>query len=449
MNAPLRRGACPGLSQPMPTGDGLLARITPTGETMSCAAFAALCAAARSCGNGIVEVTSRGSIQIRGLTEASSPRLAAAVGRIEGPFCEGPAVLSNALSGLDPDEALDTRAIAAELRRALAAAAFSADIAPKVSIALDGGGTLHLDAVGADVRMRAEAGGTCLHVAVAGDAESATPLGAVMTEYAVEAAVDIVRVIAAAGPTARARDILAASGAAAFGRAIADRLVDLPRPPRRRPAEPISTHALRDGNVAIGLGLACGHADATALGELVRAAAASGAAGIRTAPAHALLIVGLPSHGAAPLADIAQRLGFVVRASDPRRLVVACAGAPICAAAEIATRTLAQTLAVDMASLGAGAPMLHLSGCAKGCACPRATPLTLVGVHGRCGVVVNGSARDAPVAMLPPEALSSALSRLAERVRRMRAANESTAQVLSRLGRDEIAQLMLGETSDG
>jgi precorrin-3B synthase len=449
MSAPLRRGACPGLSQPMPTGDGLLARITPTGATISCAAFAALCAAARSCGNGIIEVTSRGSIQIRGLTEASSRRLAAAVGRIEGPFCEGPAVLSNALSGLDPEEVLDATAIAAELRRALAAAAFSADIAPKISIALDGGGALHLDTVAADVRLRAAPGGTCLHLAVAGDAESATPLGTIMIEHTVEAAVDIVGVVAAAGPTARARDILVASGAAAFRRAIADRLLELPRPRRRSPAEPIGTHALRDGNVAIGLGLAFGHADATALGELARAAAASGAAGFRTAPAYALLIMGLPPDGAAPLADIAQRLGFVVGAADPRRLVVACAGAPICAAAEIATRTLAQTLAADVAIPGAGAPMLHLSGCAKGCACARSTPLTVVGVNGRCGVVVNGSARDAPVVMLPPEALQSALSRLAERVRCTRAVNESTAQVLSRLDREEIVQLMLGEAGDG
>ena len=145
-----------------------------------------------------------------------------------------PAVSSNALSGLDPDEAFDTSAIAAELHRALAAAAFSADIAPKISITLDGGGALHLDAVAADVRMRAEVGGhTCLHVAVAGDAESATPLGAITTEHAVEAAVAIVRAIAAAKPaTARARDILAANGAAAFRGAIAGRLVDLPlRPP--------------------------------------------------------------------------------------------------------------------------------------------------------------------------------------------------------------------------
>ena len=164
---------------------------------------------------------------------------------------------------------------------------------------------------------------------------------------------------------------------------------------------------------------------------------------------HALLIVGLPPQGATPVADIAERLGFVVRASDPRRLVLACAGAPICAAAEIATRPLAQTLAMDIASLAAGAPVLHLSGCAKGCACARATPLTVVGTKARCGVVVNGSARDAPVAMLLPEALPSAFSRLAETVRRMRKANESTAQVLSRLEGEDIVGLMLGEASDG
>ena len=36
-----RRGACPGLSTPMPTGDGLLVRLVPTG-TIALDAFAAL-----------------------------------------------------------------------------------------------------------------------------------------------------------------------------------------------------------------------------------------------------------------------------------------------------------------------------------------------------------------------------------------------------------------------
>jgi precorrin-3B synthase len=445
VNARLRRGACPALSQPMATGDGLLVRMTPTGATMSCQAFAALCAAARSCGNGVIEITSRGSLQIRGLTENSAQQLATAVGSIEVPFCEGPPVLINPLTGLDPDEALDVSAIATELRRALAAAAFSSDIGPKVCMALDGGGVLHLDSVAADVRMQTEAGGACL-VAVAGDADSATPLGAVATEHAVEVAMAIVRVIAAAGPMARARDIIAAHGAGAFRQAIADILIDHARPPRRTAAEPIGAHALRDGSVGVGLGLAFGHADASALEELTHAAATAGAMGLRTAPGRALLVLGIPRHGAARLAEMAQRLGFIVRPEDPRRKVIACAGAPVCAAGEIATRALAPVLA-RMATV-AGAPMVHVSGCAKGCACPRSMPLTVVGMEGRCGVVVNGSARDEPVVILGPEALPDALSRVADAVRRMRAADENSAEVLSRLDRGQVARLMLGEMTD-
>src|SRR5262249_8495219 len=74
VNAHLRRGICPGLSRPMATGDGLLVRLTPTGTTMPCEAFVTLCTAARNCGNGVIEITSRGSIQIRGLTEDSVKR---------------------------------------------------------------------------------------------------------------------------------------------------------------------------------------------------------------------------------------------------------------------------------------------------------------------------------------------------------------------------------------
>jgi precorrin-3B synthase len=331
-----------------------------------------------------------------------------------------------------------------DLRRAIAVASFAADIGPKVSVAIDGGGTLHLDAAAADVRMRAQARDACLHVAVGGDAETASPIGVVAAEHAVEAAMRMLRVIAAGGPATRARDIAATNGAAAFRRVIADILVDLPAPPRRPAADPLGAHALRDGRLAIGLGLAFGHAHATTLEEVTRAAAELGATGLRTAPGRALLIVGVTEEGAGRLANIAQRLGFIVRAGDPRRQVVACAGAPICASAEIPTRALAPNLA-KVAVAGADAPMVHLSGCAKGCACPRAAPLTVVGIEGRCGVVVNGSARDEPLVILMPEALPAALSRCADSVRRLRAGDERAAEVLSRLDRAQIMRLILGE----
>jgi precorrin-3B synthase len=431
----------------MTTGDGLLVRLMPTGTTMPCEAFAALCAAARRYGNGVIEITSRGSVQVRGLTEDSVKQFAATVAGIDLAFGEGPAVLSDPLAGLDPQEAADAGTIAADLRRAIAAAPFAADIGPKVSVAIDGGGVLHLDAVAADVRMRAQASGAFLYVAVGGDAGTATPIGAVGGEHAVEAATRMLSVIAAGGPAARARDVVATNGAAAFARVIGDILVDLPPPPLRPAADPLGTHALRDGRFAIGLGLAFGHAHATTLEELTLAATDSAATGLRTAPGRVLLVVGVTEDCAARLADIAQPLGFVVRADDPRRQIVACAGAPICAAAEISTRALAPSLATNVAIAGADAPMVHLSGCTKGCACPRSTPLTVVGIEGRCGVVVNGSARDQPLATLMPHALPGALSRCADGMRRLRVGDESAAEVLSRLDRAQIMRLLLGEAT--
>ena len=82
------RGACPGLSAPMLTGDGLLVRLLPIGA-VPLAAFASLCAAAREHGNGIVEITARGSIQVRGLNAASAPRFADAVAALNITAADG------------------------------------------------------------------------------------------------------------------------------------------------------------------------------------------------------------------------------------------------------------------------------------------------------------------------------------------------------------------------
>ena len=103
----------------MPTGDGLLARLLPTG-TIALDAFRGLCAAARQHGNGIIEITARGSIQVRGLNAASAIRFADAVGGLGIAMADTIPVLNNPLAGLDADEILDAGAIAAALRGALA-----------------------------------------------------------------------------------------------------------------------------------------------------------------------------------------------------------------------------------------------------------------------------------------------------------------------------------------
>jgi len=398
----LRRGACPGLSTPMPTGDGLLARLMPTG-TITLDAMAGLAAAARRYGNGIVEITSRGSIQVRGLTHDSAPAFADAVSRLGIPAHDGVPVIADPLAGLDPDELVDAGALAAELRTTLTGQSFAQRLAPKISVAIDGGGRLHLDALTADIRLRAVAAtnGPLLHVSIGGDAASARPFGTVAPTGAIEMVMGLLRDIASHGPAVRARDVI--PGAA----------VDA-QPPRRAAADPIGLHRLRGNNLAIGIGLPFGHTDAATLDALLAVARAAGASGLRTSPDRALLILGIALDRAAPLLDAAGNLGFIVVPDDARRRVVACAGAPICASGEIAARALAPGIATAVAPLLDPGELIHVSGCAKGCAHHGPAAFTVVGRDRVCDLLVDG----APAGSCVPDLLPQRLAALARRPQR-------------------------------
>jgi precorrin-3B synthase len=411
-----RRNACPGLAVPMPTGDGLLARLAVT-RALSLDEFAALCAAARTHGNGIVEITSRGSIQVRGLTPTSAPEFAAAIEALEIADPTDGRVNTNPLAGLDPNETTDVSALADRLREVLIETGLAAALAPKVSVVMDGGGAFSLDAIPADIRLRAEAtpDGVRFHVAIAGDDANARPIGTVTPECAVDTVMGLLKTIATHGPTARGRDLIATRAvtlrhrrppAAVFskqerrrrasamtdevGRASKDDDVKA-----RASIERIGTLALRDGTMALGLGLPFGHSDASTLQNLIEDIRRVGAASLRPAPGRVLLVIGLPPAQASGLAVAAQRLGFIVAPDDLRRRVVACAGAPACAAAEISTRTLARAIAAAATHLDQQTT-IHMSGCAKGCAHPGPAALTIVGIAGKCGIVHDGRARDTP-----------------------------------------------------
>jgi precorrin-3B synthase len=403
MSAPQRRGACPGLSVPMPTGDGLLVRLMPSAP-IPLEAFAGLCAAARTHGNGTIEVTARGSLQIRGLTPRSAPLFAAAVADLDIAAIEGVPVIADPLPD-HPSTLVDTAAIASVVRQAIAAARLV--LAPKVSIVIDGGGPLHLDALAADIRLRAVRAG--LHVALGGDAASATPLGSIALDSAAAVVIRLLGVIAQQGPTARARDVLHDHGIAVFRAAADNDLSAAPDLPRRPPAESIARHPLRDGTAALGVALAFGHAHADALCELTRVAAAHAARTARPAPGRALLLIGLPDQTASRLANALAALGFITRADDARLRVVACPGKPACASGLIAARALAAEIAPHWPS---DRGTLHVSGCAKGCAHPAPAALTMVGTERGCGIVRHGTARMTPDRYIDPADLVSEITHM-------------------------------------
>lgn len=407
---PQRRGVCPGLSAPMATGDGLLVRLLPRG-TISLAAFAALCRAAQVHGNGVIEITSRGSIQVRGLSEASAAQFAGAIAALDIAAEDGVPILSNPLAGLDAEEIFDSMPLADDLRHEIAQEPLVARLSPKVSVVIDGGSAIGLDAVAADIRLCAKRadGNVAFEVGIGGNAARASKIGQVKPMHGVEAVMALLHVIAQRGRDTRARDIVADEGAAVFRSAIEPLLSPRMREStiERSTTPPIGAFALRDGTMALGIGLAFGHADAIMLERLAEAANVGGAIGFRAAPGRTLLAIGLAPNDAATFTAYADRLGFITRADDPRRKVIACAGAPICASAHLASRALAPAIAAGAARFDG---TIHVSGCAKGCAHAAAAALTAVGTAGGCALIANGSAHDAPFAVVAGHELHAAIT---------------------------------------
>lgn len=420
MNAPLRRGVCPGLSAPLPTGDGLLVRLRTSGP-VALAAFDQLCMLAAAHGNGIVEVTARGSVQVRGLSPASAPRFAAEVAALGIAAEDGVPILINPLAGL-AEEIVDLTASAADLRRALAHRALAARLSPKISVVLDGGGAVRLDALTADVRLRAVYwhDDALLQVSVGGDAASGVLLGCIAVKDGGQIAVRLLDVLASRGHNARARDVLMSEGVAPFHAVVGDLLLRnvTPRIEARR-TDALGVHALRNSSSAYGIGFAFGHSDAALLRALIEVAERAGASALVPAPGRILIAVGLSSSRAVPeFAAQAERLGFIARADDPRRRVIACAGAPLCASGHIQTRAIAPRVAEAVMPLRDELATIHLSGCAKGCAHPKKAALTVVGSPTGCALVAHGTARDTPFAVVPAEELPAAVAKLARAEKR-------------------------------
>ena len=209
---------------------------------------------------------------------------------------------------------------------------------------------------------------------------------------------------------ARASDVLRAHGLGAFSKLphVQPGLVG-PRP--RAQIELIGTHPLRDEHRALGVGLAFGHAEAETLIALAESASAHGARAVRPAPDRALLLIGIAEQDITASAHEAARLGFVTRADDPRRRIVACPGAPACASGFIAARKLALEFADLLGShILQGKDLMHISGCAKGCAHPQPAALTIVGSARGCGIVEHGTARATPHTYVDPRQLAAYLA---------------------------------------
>lgn len=358
----------------MQTGDGLLARLRVGEGRLTPAQLHTIAEQAAHHGNGQVEITARGNLQVRGLTLTSTPAFAAAVRAIVD-IEQGLVVETPPLAGDDATEISDPRALAVSIRDL--AAALGEQLGPKVTVVVDGMGQITRAGLKADIRLTAIAP---QHWSLA---IAEQPQSELHESAAAAAVVTVLHKLVELGPAARATDLVTPRASAAPSS-----------------SQTIGQFTLASGS-ATGIALPFGASDSPSLMALARLATDHGIAELRLAPHHTLLAINAP----AGFVHDAATLGFITDASDPRTRISACIGSAGCASGHIPAREIAQQLA---SALPAGRD-LHVSGCAKGCAHPRRAALTLVGQAGGYGLVINGSAGDTPQTVLRADQLESAI----------------------------------------
>jgi precorrin-3B synthase len=365
MSAVAIKGWCPGALQPMQSGDGLLVRIRPHGGRIDAKQAKGIAELAERYGNGLVDLTNRANLQIRGVSDEGHQPLLARLSE---------------LALVDPDIDTESRrnvliapfwtagdetiSVATELEEALASAP---RVPTKFGFAVDCGNERVLAGASADVRIERDANHKLM--VRADGAEFGRP---VTRKEVVPVALALAEWFVSSGGAEGGRGRMAAHLRAG---------IRLPKTlcGNRNPAcntAPPLCGLYPQGAI---FGVALGQLTSIALTYL-----AARANGFRLTPWRMMLAEGMREMPACE--------GLIAQADDPMLRVIACSGAPRCREAHADTRALAAALAPYLPAEA----NLHISGCAKGCANSGPASITLVATPEGFDLVRGGSTRDQP-----------------------------------------------------
>jgi precorrin-3B synthase len=419
IRAPQIKGWCPSAWRPMLTGDGYLVRLHFSCGIVSSDQARTVATLARRYGNGLIDLTRRANLQIRGVAEEhiiklQAELLAAHLVAQDAEGADAPHVIASPLAGRDREALIDIRPIVQELERRFGADLRIRDLPAKFCIAIEDGGRFSLRGVDSDIALEA-----CqryrVKVRLADEC-----VGSVAADQVSDTAGALIRTFITlreqSAPSARRmRDLVERVGLDA----ILASCPGLGRASTRSSSghDDVDGRA-KPGHEAVGsmdrdvfaVAAPFGSFSADQLQLLAELAALHARSELRLTPWRTILIPAIASGAIGNVGSECARAGLITDASDPRHHVVACTGAPACASASVKTRDIAAALA----PLLRAADTLHISGCAKSCASSSPASVTLVGRRGRFDLVLNGKAKDTPTFFgLSAEDARAAVQRIA------------------------------------
>ena len=298
------KGWCPSLEKPMETGDGLLVRIPIKFGRVRSEVAQKLAELSIKYGNGHLDLSARGNLQFRGVSEKTYEPLRIELAQLGFDSDEKFSIIANPLDKNAQDfaeklyEALNTQRIS---------------LPKKFLIIIDGGEVFPLSAMPCDLYMKAEKADITEIISVLKTIQKCDKKPANVN--AQPAMIGFIPLTGQSGIV---------SVAATFGRIEAEqlkKLVDI-------------TKNYSDGEIIF-------------------------------APFRRVILPNVATKKASSVLQELAGIGFITNANDPLLNIHACVGAPACSSAHGETRSLAQKWAIDHPNLK---QIVHITGCSKGCA---------------------------------------------------------------------------------
>jgi precorrin-3B synthase len=406
--------------------DGGICRIKLPGGVLQAAQAHAIAHAAGRYATGVIDITNRANLQVRGVRAGQEPALIdALLSAGLGPSNNSTVALASAddlrnlmqspTAGRDPFALVDTSALAAEILTQMQTEPRFAALSPKFAVLLDGGERLAMLEHPHDIWLSAQdhPDGARFVLGLAGcpplDTPDTpdTPRPLTLNRHAQP----LVTVTPAQVPTliiallhtfldlasadhTRMRHLLAAYPAQAVLQH-AQRYVDfsLTLPPsdepalvawRRAKADPalrFGAHPQRVDNMwHVGGEPPLGRLDAATLRALASLSESAGSATLCMTPWQSIVLPDIATPAVpSTLARLAE-LGLICDPQHPLARLIACAGSTGCAKSMADTKADALRLAEQLPFPAGQATQVHLSGCARSCAAAHCAPYTLLAV---------------------------------------------------------------------
>lgn len=329
----------------MQAADGLLMRVRLPGGVIAGSQLDTVAEIAARFGNGVVEITTRANLQIRGvdavdLDDAAHALVSAGLSDGDAGRDARRAIVAPALAGHDPETAIDVSEMVVGVQHALADADLPGELPAKFSVVIDDGTAMGVGDVAGDV---------------------------------------VIEITGADSPDRVASDAVRRAAAIAAG------IDATPRSPRPTAGPQIGVHRHRDpqrSNVIAAPGL--GRLD---VGQLRCLAGLAPLADVRFTHRRSVALAGVHRDRLPGVLELLTAQSLSTDATDPMHTVTACAGSPGCASSRANTSAAVAELVASRRSGGPPHTPVHFSGCEKLCGAPTHARHVIADSAGRFGAV--------------------------------------------------------------